>query len=117
MPGNTVFSVCSMSYSGRKEAPHCEMQCASSMAMRSIPIFCNAPIIRSVISRSGLRYNSRTSPAATRFQIATLSSREAAELMVSAATPASFSAATWSCMRATRGETMIESPPFTSAGT
>ena len=30
---------------------------------------------------------------------------------------ASFSAATWSCISATKGETTIESPCFTSAGT
>ncbi len=93
------------------------MQCASSTAISFTSSFCKAAIIRSVISRSGAMYKIRTSPAATRCQISTFTSREAAELIVSAATPASFSAATWSCISATSGETTIVSPCFTSAGT
>ena len=53
---------------------------------------------------------------ATRHQAATLSPRSLAELIQSAATPASLSAATWSCISAIRGDTTIVSPSMTSAG-
>ncbi len=59
----------------------------------------------------------RVSPEATLRQTATFSSRGRLELMVSAATPDSFNAATWSCISATSGETTIDSPPSASAGT
>ena len=48
---------------------------------------------------------------------ATLASRSIEELIVSAATPASRNAATWSCISATSGDTTMVSPPRTSAGT
>ena len=77
---------------------------------------CNALIMRSVIRRSGAKYNIRTLPVATRCQISTFSSREAAELMVSAATPDNFKAETWSCIKATKGETTMVNAFLTSAG-
>ena len=43
------------SYSGRNAGPHCEMQCASSMAIRLMSSLASASSMRSVISRSGAR--------------------------------------------------------------
>ena len=57
---------------------------------------------------------SRLPPA--RRQAAILSARPFAELMLSAATPASLSAATWSCISATSGDTTTVSPSVIKAG-
>ena len=57
------------------------------------------------------------SPAAARRQAAALSTHAFPEWMPSAATPASLSAATWSRISATSGETTTVSPSITSAGT
>ena len=52
-----------------------------------------------------------------RLHAATFSARPLAELMLSAATPASLSSVTWSCISATSGDTTTVSPSLTSAGT
>jgi hypothetical protein len=56
-------------------------------------------------------------PSWTRRHAATFSSRDRDELMVSAAIPLSRSAATWSFISATSGETTIATPSRISAGT
>ncbi len=51
--GKTSASFDSARYSGRNAGPHCEMQCASSMATSRTSSLASASSMRSVISRSG----------------------------------------------------------------
>ena len=53
--GKCVLSADSSAYSGRNAGPHCEMQCASSMAKSWTPILASAPSMASVMRRSGER--------------------------------------------------------------
>ena len=53
VPGNRSRKQQRSAYSGRKAGPHCEMQCASSMAKRRTGNRASASSMRSVISRSG----------------------------------------------------------------
>ena len=52
-PGKSSRSRASAAYSGRNAGPHCEMQCASSMANSVTGSRASAASMRSVISRSG----------------------------------------------------------------
>ena len=53
MPGKSSRSRPSSAYSGRNAGPHCEMQCASSMANSRTGSRPSAVSTRSLISRSG----------------------------------------------------------------
>ena len=86
------------------------------MAKRVMGVFWNDSSVLGIINRSGETYNSRTSPARMRFQVAAFSKLLLWLFMVSAATPASCKAVTWSSMSATRGETTTVRPPSTKAG-
>ena len=59
--GKKSFSTPNCVYSGRKSCPHCETQCASSMAIMDILTNCCSHGI-SVISRSGEIYSILISP-------------------------------------------------------
>ena len=115
--GRIVRSVESPWYSGRKAGPHCEMQWASSTAIKLTSSLAKALSIRSVMRRSGARYSSLVWPVVTRRQTSTFCSRSWPELMASAPTPARRSACTWSCMSAIRGDTTIVRPLISKAGT
>ena len=115
--GRRSCSLASCSYSGRKAGPHWEMQCASSTAnMRDRqPGERREHAARSSAARATCRAGRPRPPDAAPGRHVVGRVRE--ELMVSAATPASFSAATWSCISATSGETTTVRPPLTRAGT
>ena len=103
-------------YSGRKSCPHCDTQCASSIAIRlTFTPFSILSISES--ARSGETYSIFSIPfpsiVATSFSsvLLRLLFRKAAGM------PFARNASTWSFMSAMRGETTIVSPSSISAGT
>ncbi len=62
MSGKRSCRIESCRYSGRKSCPHCETQCASSIANKAIGIFDIWSRKRSVNNRSGATYSSFSSP-------------------------------------------------------
>ena len=57
VPGNSFFNLDNCLYSGRKSCPHCEMQCASSMAKSTGLTLRNNARKCSFIMDSGATYN------------------------------------------------------------
>ena len=104
-------------YSGRKSWPHCETQCASSMARQPIA---------TRLQRRRARRRAAAAPARCRAAAASgragrarsrrRSSGSDDELRLAAATPSSRSCATWSRISAISGETTSVRPSRTIGG-
>ena len=118
--GKRSWSIVSLRYSGLKSCPHCETQCASSMANSDIPM-CSATCSNrdrklGISKRSGATYNTCTSPRSSAVVTLLNCSEFKLELRNEALTPSCCSASTWSCIRAMSGDITIPTPSRNSAG-
>ena len=104
--GKRSCSSDSCRYSGRKSWPHCDTQCASSMANSAIRDCSSSSSMRGMTSRSGATYSRSSSPArSARSAAAACSAHPAWNSGRRRARRAAASAATWSCISAISGET------------
>ena len=113
--GKNLRSDLSWVYSGRKSCPHCEMQCASSMANSEILMSRSRKLI-SPSSRSGEMYSSFTFPCRQACFSCRLVVSSLALLMAYAGMPFACSASTWSFIREMRGDMTMAVPSVISAG-
>ena len=104
-------------YSGRKSWPHCETQCASSMARRRDAGAAEArDEARRRRAAPARRRGGGAAPRSMRRHAASLSPSSLCELSVAAATPRLRICPTWSRISAISGETTTVRPPSTIAG-
>ncbi len=108
--GKRSCSTDSWIYSGRKSWPHCDTQCASSIANRPIRARSSRSRKRGVIRRSGATYSRSSSPSRSARSVAAASAPDSVEFRYAARTPTSCIAATWSCISAISGETTMPAP-------
>ena len=102
-------------YSGRKSCPHCETQCASSMAIMDIFTNCCSHCI-SVISLSGEMYRIFISPFWQRERMILLTYSSLLLLRASAAIPLACKASTWSFIKEIKGDTTSAVPSSNREG-
>src|SRR6185312_353518 len=114
--GNRSASTARRMYSGRKSCPHWDTQCASSIANSASGVASSRSRQRSVSRRSGATYRRSSSPARAWRSTFCACAQVILELSAAARTPASSSAATWSCIKAMSGETTTPTPLRSSAG-
>ena len=103
--GKSSLSRFNCRYSGRKSCPHSEMQCASSMAKKETGTRLSQSEVPLRAMRSGETYSNRYAPSHARFRIWLRSSLDRELLRNPAGIPIWSSCATWSCIRAIRGDT------------
>ncbi len=115
--GNCSCSTESWMYSGRKSWPHCETQCASSMAKSAT--FTRAQQIEEARGQQPLRRHIEQlqgAPAQLPLDLAHFVEESGWNSSTAAATPICCRAATWSCISAIRGETTMPTPSRSMAG-
>ena len=113
--GNSSCRLPNWLYSGLKSWPHCEIQCASSIAKRETfsMVFIHP---NSVMSRSGEMYSSFISPRRHLSVICRLAISSFALFSASAAIPLATSVSTWSFISEMSGETTMAVPSIIKAG-
>ena len=102
-------------YSGRKSCPHCEIQCASSIANKGTRKFCRIQGI-SLCRRSGEIYRIFSRPDFACARILKFSSSLLLLLRAAAAMPLAFKASTWSFIKEISGDTTTVVPSRIKAG-
>ncbi len=115
-PGQRSCNIDKPRYSGRKSWPHCDTQCASSMANRAIRAWSSKSRQRSVKRRSGATYSRSSSPARKACSTSRAVRQSCEEFRKAALTPSSSKASTWSCIKAIKGEITTPVPGRTRAG-
>ena len=108
--GKRSCSTVSWMYSGRKSCPHCDTQCASSIANSADRRACeqdrgSAASAGAPARRTAGRARRRATRARSR-----RARRSRRRIQERGATPTSRSAATWSCISAISGETTMPAP-------
>ena len=110
-PGKRSCSSDSCRYSGRKSWPHCDTQCASSMANSAMRARSSSSRQRGVDAAARARRRAgRARRRAARARPRAAAPASSVELRNAARTPSCCSAATWSCISAISGETTTPVP-------
>ena len=113
--GNCWRSIFNCVYSGRKSCPHCEIQCASSMANNEMRISFSRKLT-SPMSLSGEIYSSLTLPCRHSKRILASVVSSFVLFRARAMMPFACKLSTWSFISDIRGETTMAVPSMSRAG-